>query len=143
MKTPYKYHISSLPLKEALYLLDDTPEGFEWINNISANDCYLTFLRKGLKKEDTLLIVANFSGIAKEITTGVPYEGKYKEILNTDAVAFGGSGIVNPRVKQSKKKEWDDREDSVTVKLAPLSLSILQYQGNAKPTQRKKKTEKR
>lgn len=129
--------------KEALYLLDDTPEGFEWINNISANDCYLTFLRKGLKKEDTLLIVANFSGIAKEITTGVPYEGKYKEILNTDAVAFGGSGIVNPRVKQSKKKEWDDREDSVTVKLAPLSLSILQYQGNAKPTQRKKKTEKR
>ena len=129
--------------KEALYLLDDTPEGFEWINNISANDCYLTFLRKGLKKEDTLLIVANFSGIAKEITTGVPYEGKYKEILNTDAVAFGGSGIVNPRVKQSKKKEWDDREDSVTVKLAPLSLSILQYQGNAKPTQRIKKTEKR
>lgn len=129
--------------KEALYLLDDTPEGFEWINNISANDCYLTFLRKGLKKEDTLLIVANFSGIAKEITTGVPYEGKYKEILNTDAVAFGGSGIVNPRVKQSKKKEWDDREDSVTIKLAPLSLSILQYQGNAKPTQRKKKTEKR
>lgn len=129
--------------KEALYLLDDTPEGFEWINNISANDCYLTFLRKGLKKEDTLLVVANFSGIAKEITTGVPYEGKYKEILNTDAVAFGGSGIVNPRVKQSKKKEWDDREDSVTVKLAPLSLSILQYQGNAKPTQRKKKTEKR
>ena len=129
--------------KEALYLLDDTPEGFEWINNISANDCYLTFLRKGLKKEDTLLVVANFSGVAKEITTGVPYEGKYKEILNTDAVAFGGSGIVNPRVKQSKKKEWDDREDSVTVKLAPLSLSILQYQGNAKPTQRKKKTEKR
>ena len=128
--------------KEALYLLDDTPEGFEWINNISANDCYLTFLRKGLKKEDTLLIVANFSGIAKEITTGVPYEGKYKEILNTDAVAFGGSGIVNPRVKQSKKKEWDDREDSVTVKLAPLSLSILQYQGT-KPMQRKKKTEKR
>jgi len=129
--------------KEALYLLDDTPDGFEWINNISANDCYLIFLRKGLKKEDTLLIVANFSGVAKEITTGVPFEGKYKEIFNTDAAAFGGSGVVNPRVKQSKKKEWDDREDSVTVKLAPLSLSILQYQGNAKPAQRKKKTEKR
>jgi|GEM_PF-5335506 len=35
--------------------------------------------------------------------------------------------MVNPRVKTSKKKEWDDRPESVTVKLAPLSLSILQY----------------
>ena len=108
-------------------MLDDSVDGFEWINNISANDCYLSYARKGIDKKDTLLVVANFAGIPQEITTGVPFAGKYKEIFNTDAKEFGGNGMVNPRVKTSKKKEWDDRPESVTVKLAPLSLSILQY----------------
>ena len=46
-----------------LYILDDSPAGFQWINQISANDCYLTFLRKGIRKEQVLLVAANFSGI--------------------------------------------------------------------------------
>lgn len=113
--------------QKALYTLDDSADGFEWINNISANDCYLSYVRKGGEKEDTLVIVANFAGISQEITTGVPFDGKYKEIFNTDAKEFGGNGVVNSRVKAAKKVEWDDRPDSITVKLAPLSLSILQY----------------
>ena len=76
---------------KAMYELDNKPEGFEWINNISADDCYLTYLRKGSEAENTLLVVANFSGVEKEITTGVPYEGKYKEILNTDDKKYGGT----------------------------------------------------
>ena len=111
----------------ALYALDDSPEGFEWINNISANDCYLTFLRKTEDPEDVLLIVANFAGVEQEITTGVPYEGKYKEILNTDALKYGGSGVVNSRVKAATDREWDDRKQSITVKLAAQSLSILRF----------------
>ena len=111
----------------ALYELDESPEGFEWINNISANDCYLTFLRKTENPEDVILIVANFAGVEQEITTGVPYEGKYKEILNTDARKYGGSGVVNSRVKAATDREWDDRKQSITVKLAAQSLSILQF----------------
>ncbi len=115
---------TSLP---ALYELDTKPEGFEWVNCISAPDCYVTFLRKGKKKEDTLLVAVNFAGIEREIRTGVPFDGKYKEILNTDGVTFGGSGIVNRNVKRAVKKECDDREYSITVKLAPASVSILKY----------------
>lgn len=111
----------------AMYELDESPDGFEWINNISANDCYLTFLRKTEKPEDMLLVVANFSGVEKEITTGVPFEGKYKEILNTDAKKYGGSGVVNGRVKAAVDTEWDDRRQSITVKLAAQSLSVLQF----------------
>ncbi len=77
--------------------------------------------------EEMLLVVANFSGVPREITTGVPYEGKYKEILNTDAVCYGGTGVVNDRMKRAEDLEWDDKKQSVTVKLAPLSLSILQF----------------
>ncbi len=112
---------------KAMYELDNYATGFEWINNISANDCYLTYLRKGTDVEDTLLVVANFSGVAREITTGVPFEGKYKEILNTDDVKYGGSGIVNDRVKRAEDTEWDDRRQCVTVNMAPLSISILQF----------------
>ena len=98
-----------------------------WMNEISANECYVSFVRKGEEAEELLLVVANFSGVPREITTGVPYEGKYKEILNTDAVQYGGTGVVNDRVKRAEDVEWDDKKQSVTVKMAPLSLSILQF----------------
>ncbi|MBQ8026993.1 MAG: alpha amylase C-terminal domain-containing protein [Clostridia bacterium] len=69
----------------------------------------------------------NFSGVEKEIRTGVPYEGKYKEIFNTDDARFGGTGICNSRIICAEDIEWDVREQSIAVKLAPLSLSILRF----------------
>ena len=110
-----------------LYALDESPEGFEWINHLSAEECYLAFLRKGEKKEQIFLVLANFAGIQREITVGVPVAGKYKEIFNSDDEKYGGSGCVNSRIKRSKSVEWDDRPNSINVKLAPLSLSILRY----------------
>lgn len=112
---------------KAFYEEDDNYKGFEWINNISAQDCYLSFLRKGTNPEDVVLVVANFSGIDKEITTGVPFAGKYKEIFNSDALKYGGSGVVNKRLIKSKFKEWDTRENCIKVKLSALSISFLQY----------------
>ena len=113
--------------RKELYELDDDPAGFEWINNISAKESYLTYLRKGSGQEDILLVAANFSGTSQEITTGVPYEGKYKEIFNSDHLKYGGSGMVNSRVKKASDTSWDDRHQSITVKLAPLSVSILEF----------------
>ena len=113
--------------RHELYIRDDVPEGFEWINNISANDCYLTYARYGEGENEVLLVAANFAGIGRKLTTGVPFHGKYEEILNTDDVKYGGSGIVNDCVMISRKVEWDDRPQSLTIELAPLSLSILQY----------------
>ncbi|MBR1853540.1 MAG: 1,4-alpha-glucan branching protein GlgB [Lachnospiraceae bacterium] len=111
----------------ALYRLDDSADGFQWINNISANECYLSYVRKTDDPEDMLIIVANFSGVERDITTGVPYEGKYKEIFNTDDKKYGGTGVMNSRTKAATDTEWDDKRQSITVKLAPQSLSILQF----------------
>ena len=113
--------------KPALYEWDDKPEGFAWINSINSTENLLTFLRKTRKKESLLVVAANFSGVEKQVKIGVPYEGSYKEILNTDAEEFSGSGMINKRAKRAVKKEWDDRPYSVSITLAPLSVSILEF----------------
>lgn len=113
--------------KPALYEWDDKPEGFAWINSINSAENLLTFMRRTRKKESLLVVAANFSGVEKQVKIGVPYEGSYKEILNTDAEEFGGSGMVNKRAKRAVKKEWDDRSYSVSITLAPLSASILEF----------------
>ena len=112
----------------ALYDLDYDPEGFTWINAISANENMLVFTRNTNKKEEMLLVVCNFSPLVYENhKIGVPYPGKYKEIFNSDRKEFGGSGAVNPRLKQSKKEECDDREDSITIKVPPMGIAIFSY----------------
>ena len=113
--------------KPALYEWDDKPEGFAWINSINSAENLLTFMRRTRKKESLLVVAANFSGVEKQVKIGVPYEGSYKEILNTDAEEFGGSGMVNKRAKRAVKKEWDDKPYSVSITLAPLSASILEF----------------
>lgn len=128
MQKYYKALLAFYRAHPALYEKDYDPEGFEWINAISSNENMLVFLRKAKKKEDTLLVVCNFSPLVYENhKIGVPYPGKYKEIFNSDRIEFGGTGNVNPRVKQSKKEEWDDRENSIAIKVPPMGISIFSY----------------
>ncbi|MBD5495653.1 MAG: 1,4-alpha-glucan branching protein GlgB [Lachnospiraceae bacterium] len=115
---------TSLP---ALYKKDDSWEGFEWINCITPQACMLSYIRKSDKEEDTLIVVANFANTKQDFTVGVPYEGKYKEILNTDAVSYGGSGTVNAKEKQTIDKEWDGKPYAIEMVSAPLSISIFAY----------------
>lgn len=114
--------------EKSLFELEHAPGGFSWINAIASKDCFVTFLRKGNKKEDFVVVAANFSGIAREMSIGVPVLGNYKEIFNSDAENYGGSGLVNPRAKRAKEKRCDEKPHSISLKLAALSLSILKYQ---------------
>ena len=110
----------------ALSQLDYDPDGFEWIN-CSYNELSMAmFVRKTKKPEDTLLFVCNFDNMEhKKFRVGVPFAGKYKEVLNSDAAEYGGSGMVNARVKASKKMEWDEQENSIEIDIAPMSVSIF------------------
>ena len=110
----------------ALYRMDYEPEGFEWINCTYNDENIVIFERKTEKPEETLLFVCNFAPVEHEkFRFGVPFAGKYKEILNSDAKQFGGSGMTNPRVKMSKKEEWDTRKNSIAINLAPMSTVIF------------------
>lgn len=112
----------------ALYELDDDPDGFEWINSTNSNESILVYARKTGRKEDTLIVVCNFTPVEhKDFMVGVPYAGKYKEIFTSEEARFGGDGKKNKTMKASKKVECDGREDSITVYVAPLSISVFKY----------------
>ena len=119
----------------AMYAEDDRTSGFDWISTLDADNSVIAFIRKC--KDETLLVVCNFTPVAHEkFLIGVPFAGKYKEIFNSDAVEYGGTGFVNPRVKTSKKVRHDGRPNSIECKLAPLSVQIFDCK---KVTAKKKK----
>ena len=110
----------------ALSRLDYHPDGFEWINCSYNELSMVMFVRKTEKPEETLFFVCNFDNMAHpKFRVGVPFAGKYKEILNSDAKVYGGSGMVNSRMKSSKKMEWDERENSIEIDIAPMSVCVF------------------
>ena len=112
----------------ALYEKDGGWDGFEWIDCISANECNLSYLRKAEREEDTLLVCVNFADVDREnYAVGVPFEGKYTEILSSDSVEFGGKGRINENVLEADEKGANGRELSISIRQAPLSVSIFAY----------------
>ena len=130
--------------ERALYECDNDPAGFEWvINHMEYDKSMLTFMRKGKKRDTTLVFVCNFSDVAyPKYQMGVPYPGKYKEIFNSDAKKFGGSGVVNARVKASKKEERDERKHSIVINVAPLSVQIFSFTKNETSREGREKAQK-
>ena len=126
----------------ALYADDCRPEGFQWINNISANENMLVFLRKA--EGETLLVVCNFSPLVYEKhKIGVPFEGKYKEIFNSDSEEFGGSDVRNKRVKTSKKSECDGFENSIEITVPPMGVAVFACTEEKLPVKEKKTAAKK
>ena len=90
----------------ALYELDSSPEGFTWINCNSANTSLLSYVRKGKKESDTLLIICNFTPMEhKAYKLATPSGGRWQEIFSSDNNRYGGEGRNNKTVKQAKKAE--------------------------------------
>lgn len=112
----------------ALYYHDTSWSGFEWINCIASNECRVAFLRKSEKPGETLIVSAHFANVDRELTIGVPFEGKYLELLNTDAVEFGGKGRDNQEPLWSEEGEFDGKPYSITLHCAPLSAAIFAYE---------------
>lgn len=126
----------------ALFELDNNAAGFEWINENAANESIVSFIRKSSKKEDTLLVVCNFTPVSYDkYKVGVPYAGTYKEIFCSDNEKFGGDGSKNTAAKVSKRSSCDGRANSITIALAPLSMSIFKLSKiGTKPSVKKERT---
>ena len=121
----------------AMYAWDEIPDGFEWVSMLDADHSVIAFMRKA--EDEKLLVVCNFTPVCyPEFKLGVPYAGKYKEILNSDAIVYGGENHTNPRLKNSKKEKMDGMEQSITFTLAPTAIQIFSYQPE-QPVNRKRK----
>jgi 1,4-alpha-glucan branching enzyme len=117
----YRFH-------PALFVLDNDIAGFRWLNCISAEKCMLSFMRFSRKEEENLVIVANFANIKQDFEIGVPIEGKYYEVFNTDQSQYGGSGRTNEGFRETEDREADDCPHSFKMSAAPLSLSVFAYE---------------
>ncbi len=133
----YMKDLNALYLSQpALYEKDFQPEGFEWIDCSNSAQNIVVFIRKSDKPEETLLFVSNFAPVERAgYKIGVPFAGKFKEILNSDKKIYGGSGKGNPRVKASKPEECNERPNSIEIDLPPMSTLVF----SCTPAEPKKK----
>ena len=110
----------------ALWQTDDAWDGFLWIDPDDKDRSVISYRRRD-KNGAEVLVVINFTPMVYEgFELSVPYVGEYEEILNSDALCFGGSGVVNEGVLQSKKKE-DGDEGILSLRVPPLGITILRY----------------
>ena len=125
----------------ALYTRDNTPEGFSWIDANDAAGNVLSFLRHGVDadgKPTVLACVANFSGGPRDdYRVGLPFAGRWREVLNTDAEIYGGSGVGNLGVVEAEPQMWHGRPASAALRLPPSGVLWLAPERAARPGRRR------
>ncbi|MFZ1909725.1 MAG: 1,4-alpha-glucan branching protein GlgB [Burkholderiales bacterium] len=114
----------------ALYQVDFSWEGFEWIDASDALSSVISFLRKPKAGAGApLLVVCNFTPLPRtNYVVGVPQPGFWREIVNSDAQDFGGAGWGNLGGVESAPVGAHGRPNSVSLTLPPLSAIILKHE---------------
>jgi 1,4-alpha-glucan branching enzyme len=109
----------------ALHELDTSPEGFEWIDASDRVASVMSFLRKAPGSRP-VLFVANFTPVPRHrYRVGVPASGGWRELLNTDAEVYGGSGQGNYGGLEADDVATHGRPHSLSLVLPPLGAVLL------------------
>jgi 1,4-alpha-glucan branching enzyme len=108
--------------RKSLWETDSEPEGFEWIDVNNALENIVAFLRKSPKGGPEMVCVGNFSALPRKgYRLGLPREGKYQLLVNTDAEVYSGSGVEVGETIEAEKVTASGREFSVMVDLPGFS----------------------
>jgi 1,4-alpha-glucan branching enzyme len=120
-------HLNQLYRHEpALNQLDTEPEGFSWIDPHDSDNSVISFIRRSKDAQDTLVFVCNFTPIPRYgYRLGVPEAGTYYEVINSDDVQYGGSGLVNQQAMPSGPMYWQSCPHSILLTLPPLATVML------------------
>ena len=114
--------------ESALHELDFQSAGFEWIDCNDSDHSTISFLRKGRAKDDVVLVVCNFTPVPRfNYRVGVPSGSFWKEILNSDAKEYGGSGMGNFGGLTADHYSFHGRHYSLNLTLPPLAILFLKY----------------
>ena len=109
----------------ALHQLDCDAAGFEWIDCHDSDDSTLSYLRRG-RTDGTIIVACNFTPVPREqFVIGVPHGGYWRELLNSDATLYGGSGMGNAGGVQAEDLPAHGRPCRLVLTLPPLALVVF------------------
>ncbi len=107
----------------AMHVFDNNPEGFEWVDCTDASMSTVSLLRKSENPKDSVLVVCNFTPVPRmSYRVGVPHGGYWREMLNSDAREYAGSGMGNLGGTHAEAVEMHGRPYSLKLTLPPLSV---------------------
>lgn len=110
----------------ALYELDFEENGFKWVDFHDTNNSVVSFLRKGKTTKDLILVVCNFTPVVRRnYKVGVPADGFWKEVLNSDAKCYGGSDQGNMGGAEAVKFNMNNMDHSLSLTLPPLGILVF------------------
>jgi len=116
----------------ALYERDFVPAGFEWVDCTDAGSSVISLLRKGKSTDEVVLIVCNFTPVPRpNYRIGAPYGGFWKEVLNSDATQYGGTGWGNLGGIEAVPIPLHGRTHSITLTLPPLATLYFTHPGRS------------
>ena len=111
-----------------MYEIDNSWEGFEWIKADDKDQSTYAFIRKSKKDKKQLLFVMNMTPIAREgYRVGVPDKKRYRLVLNSDDVEFGGDGNKVQENIVAEPIECDYKDYSISFNLPPFSSVVFQF----------------
>ena len=110
----------------ALHVNDTRPEGFQWIESNDAEAGVYAWVRKGTGADKPVVAVVNMTPLERKYRLGLPAAGQWREILNTDAEAYGGGNRGNLGGVATEKTPWHGQTQSALVTLPPLCAIYLQ-----------------
>ena len=137
----YVKELNHLYAEESAFWAEDfDPNGFQWIECDDAESSIVSFVRRSKEKE--LVFLCNFTPVVhRGFSLGVPQEGVYHERLNSDAVRFGGSDVINAVPLQSRAEPAGRCPFRVELDVPPLGMVILEReQPKKQPRTKKPKT---
>ena len=113
----------------AFFELDDSYEGYEWINFEDAENTMWSFMRKSRTGERIIFVVNATPVTRANYRVGVPQWGFYEEILNTDAETYGGGNVGNyGGVQANAEWTWQNQPHSIEINVPPLSVVAFKLQ---------------
>ncbi len=115
--------------------IEDSWDGFEWINANDNEKSIVSFVRKGKAKGSEIIVVSNFTPVEyKEYSIGVSKMGEYEEVFTSNCEEYGGTGAVNAQPIKAKKYKYDcdGRPYTLTICVPPMTTMYFKR----KPTKR-------
>ncbi|MDY6856298.1 MAG: 1,4-alpha-glucan branching protein GlgB [Thermodesulfobacteriota bacterium] len=114
----------------ALFELDSSAEGFEWVDFCDWEQSIISFIRKGKSAQNIVLVVCNLTPEPRyNYRVGIPRGGFWREILNSDATLYGGTGHGNFGGVEATPIPAHERYHSLCLTLPPLSILFFKSEG--------------